>query len=82
MFDAFMPVFCVLTMEILECVIPCVTNEGVRVRRAAHESYSMRTGGRSDFTNKVSTYIILYIKGKGKVIPIIGPVWPRGWVEV
>ena len=37
MFDAFMPVFCVLTMEILECVIPCVTNEGVRVRSAAHE---------------------------------------------
>ena len=32
MFDAFMPVFCVLTMEILEGVIPCVTNEGVRVR--------------------------------------------------
>jgi len=28
MFDAFMSVFCVLTMEILECVIPCVTNEG------------------------------------------------------
>ena len=39
MFDAFMPVFCVLTMEILECVIPCVTNEGVRVLRAAHEEF-------------------------------------------
>jgi len=21
-------------------------------------------------------------KGEGKVIPITGPVWPRGWVEV
>jgi len=39
MFDAFTPVFCVLTMEILECSIPCVTNEGVRVRRAAHEEF-------------------------------------------
>jgi len=39
MFDVFMPVFCVLTMEILECVIPCVTNEGVRVRSAAHEEF-------------------------------------------
>ena len=37
MFDAFMPVFFILTMEILECVIPCVTNDGARVRRAAHE---------------------------------------------
>jgi len=26
-------------MEILEGVIPCVTNEGVRVRRAAHEEF-------------------------------------------
>jgi len=25
---------------------------------------------------------ILSKKGKGKVIPITGPVWPRGWVEV
>ena len=40
MFDAFMRVFFVLTMEILECVIACVTNEGVRVRRAAHEELS------------------------------------------
>ena len=39
MFDAFTPVFCVLTMEILECVISCVTNEGVRVRGAAHEEF-------------------------------------------
>ena len=39
MFDAFMPVFCVLTMEILEGVIPCVTNGRVRVRRAAHEEF-------------------------------------------
>jgi hypothetical protein len=22
------------------------------------------------------------VKGKGKVIPITGPLWPRGWVEV
>ena len=40
MFDAFMPVFCVLTMEILQGVIPYVTNEGVRVRRAAHEEFA------------------------------------------
>jgi hypothetical protein len=39
MFDAFMPVFCVLTMEILKSVIRCVTNEGVRVRSAAHEEF-------------------------------------------
>ena len=39
MFDTFMPVFCILTMEILQGVIPCVTNEGVRVRRAAHEEF-------------------------------------------
>ena len=39
MFDAFMPVFCVLTMEILQGVIPCVTNEGVRVRGAAHKEF-------------------------------------------
>ena len=39
MFDAFMPVFCVLTMEILQGVIPCVTNEDVRVYRAAHEEF-------------------------------------------
>ena len=39
MFDAFMPVFCGLTVEILEGVIPCVTNEGVRVRRAAHKEF-------------------------------------------
>ena len=39
MFDAFMPVFCVLTMEILDGVISCVTNEGVRVRRVAHEEF-------------------------------------------
>jgi hypothetical protein len=36
-FDAFMPVFCVLTMEIFKSVIPCVTNEGLRVHGAAHE---------------------------------------------
>ena len=39
MFDAFMPVFCVLTMEILQGVIPCVTNEGVQVSGAAHEEF-------------------------------------------
>ena len=39
MFDSFVSVFWVLTMEILECVIPCVMNEGVRVRRAAHEEF-------------------------------------------
>jgi hypothetical protein len=39
MFDAFMPVFCVLSVEILKGVIPCVTNEGVRVRGAVHEEF-------------------------------------------
>ena len=39
MFDVFMPVFCVLAMEILEGVIPCVTNEEVWVRRVAHEKF-------------------------------------------
>jgi len=39
MFDAFMPAFCVLTMVILKGVIPYVTNEGVRVRGAAHEEF-------------------------------------------
>ena len=33
-----MPVFCVLTMVIYS-VIPCVTNEGVRVHGAAHEEF-------------------------------------------
>ena len=40
MFDAFIPVFCVLTMEILQGVIPCVVNEGVWVRGAAHEKFA------------------------------------------
>ena len=39
MSDAFMPVFCVLTMEILQVVITCVTNEGVRVSGAAHKEF-------------------------------------------
>jgi hypothetical protein len=26
-------------MKILECIIPCFTNKGVRVRRAAHEEF-------------------------------------------
>ena len=38
-FDAFMPVFCVLTMEIFKGVIPCVMDEGVRVHGAAHEEF-------------------------------------------
>jgi hypothetical protein len=38
MFDAFMPVFCVLAMEILKGVIPYVT-DGVRVRGAVHEEF-------------------------------------------
>ena len=38
-FDASMPVFCVLTMEIFQGVIPCVTDEGVRVHGAAHEEF-------------------------------------------
>jgi hypothetical protein len=36
-FDAFMPVFCVLTMQILKSVVSCVTDEGVRVHGASHE---------------------------------------------
>ena len=39
MFDVFMSVFCVLTMEILEGVISGVTNEGDRVRGAAHKEF-------------------------------------------
>jgi hypothetical protein len=39
MFGAFMPVFCVLAVEILKGVIPYVTDEGVRVRRAVHEEF-------------------------------------------
>ena len=39
MFDAFMPVFCVLAMVIFKGVIPFVTNEGVRVNGAAHEEF-------------------------------------------
>ena len=34
---AFMPVFWLLTMEILQGVIPCVTNQEVRVCRTPHE---------------------------------------------
>jgi hypothetical protein len=36
---AFMPVVWVLTMEILYGAIPCITNEGVRVCRAAQEEF-------------------------------------------
>jgi DNA-directed RNA polymerase subunit E'/Rpb7 len=38
-FDAFMPVFCVLTMEIMEGVVSYVTDEGVRVHGASHEEF-------------------------------------------
>ena len=38
-FDAFVPVFCVLTMEIFLGVIPSVTNEGFRVHGAANEEF-------------------------------------------
>ena len=38
-FEAFMHVLCVLTMEIFQGVIPCVTNEGVRVYGAPHEEF-------------------------------------------
>ena len=41
MFDAFMRVFCVLTMEILEGVIPCVMNDGVLVRRGSSRRISL-----------------------------------------
>jgi hypothetical protein len=36
-FDTFMAVFCVLTMQILEGVVSYVTDEGVRVHGASHE---------------------------------------------
>jgi hypothetical protein len=36
-FDAFMPVFCVLTMQVLEGVVSYVTDEGVRVHGASYE---------------------------------------------
>jgi hypothetical protein len=39
MFDPFMSVFCVLVVEILKGVIPCITNEWVRVRGAAPEEF-------------------------------------------
>jgi hypothetical protein len=38
-FDAFMPVFCVLTMQILEGVVSYVTDEGVRVHGASHKEF-------------------------------------------
>jgi hypothetical protein len=38
-FDAFMPVFCVLTTQILEVVVSYVTDEGVRVHGASHEEF-------------------------------------------
>jgi DNA-directed RNA polymerase subunit E'/Rpb7 len=38
-FDAFMPVFCVLRMEIMEGVVTYVTDEGVRVHWASHEEF-------------------------------------------
>ena len=39
MFDAFMPVFCVLTLVIFKGVILFVTNEGFRVHGAGHEEF-------------------------------------------
>jgi hypothetical protein len=38
-FNAFMPVFWVLLLEILEGVISCVTNVRVRVRGASHKEF-------------------------------------------
>jgi hypothetical protein len=38
-FGAFMPAFCVLTMQILEGVVSYVTDEGVRVHTASHEEF-------------------------------------------
>jgi hypothetical protein len=38
-FDVFIPVFCVLTMHILEGVVSYVTDEGVRVHGASHEEF-------------------------------------------
>jgi len=38
--------------------------------------------GMPDFVEWIFRYSFGACKGKGKVIPITGPVWPRGWVEV
>ena len=38
-FGAFLLVFFVFTMATFKGVIPCVTNEGVRVHGAAHEEF-------------------------------------------
>jgi hypothetical protein len=38
-FGAFMLVFCVLTMEIMEGAVSYVTDEGVRVHGASHEEF-------------------------------------------
>jgi hypothetical protein len=38
-FDVFVPVFCVLMLEIFQGVISCVTDEGVRVHGATHEDF-------------------------------------------
>jgi hypothetical protein len=38
-FGAFMPVFCVLTLEIMEGVVSYVTDDGVRVHGASHEEF-------------------------------------------
>ena len=36
------------------------------------------------YAASIPTWLRTYrtVKGKGKAIPITGPVWPRGWVEV
>jgi hypothetical protein len=45
-FDAFMAVFCVLTMQILEGVVSYVTDEGVRLHGASHEEFVCEMVGK------------------------------------
>jgi hypothetical protein len=39
-FDAFMPIFCVLSSEILQCVIAGVTNVRVRMRGVSRKEFN------------------------------------------
>ena len=40
------------------------------------------TGVICNIVNRHCIMFVVYRLCKGKVIPITGPVWPRGWVEV
>jgi len=67
-FDAFMTVFCVLTMEIFKGVISCVTNEGVRVHGAAHEEFVYKVVDElSDWDYLKVSVNVWYRNAPGKV---------------